>query len=101
MIDVITPTARTNSGNITLTIAPDSGVGERGRPMDQRGDERDLARLEQVGGHPRAVADVVADVVGDHGGVARVVLVHPLFDLADEVGADIGCLRGRSLRRPA
>ncbi len=69
------------------------GVGERGGAEDQRGDERDLVGLEQVGGHPRAVADVVADVVGDHGGVARVVLGDPLLDLPDEVGAHVGGLR--------
>ena len=50
-------------------------------------------RLEQVGGHPGAVADVVADVVGDHGRVARIVLGDSRLDLADEVGADIGRLR--------
>ena len=69
------------------------GAGERGRTEDQRGDERDLVGLEEVGGHPRAIADVVADVVGDHGGVARVVLGDPLLDLADQVGADVSGLR--------
>jgi hypothetical protein len=42
---------------------------------------------------PGAVADVVADVVGDHGRVARVVLGDPRLDLPDEVGADVGGLR--------
>ena len=65
----------------------ESGVAE-----DQRGDDRDLVGLEQVGGHAGAVADVVADVVGDRGGVARVVLGDPGLDLADEVGADVGRL---------
>ena len=41
---------------------------------------------------PGAVADVVADVVGDGGGVARVVLGDALLDLADQVGADVGRL---------
>src|SRR3712207_8432714 len=35
---------------------------------------------------------VVADVVGDRGGVAGVVLGDALLDLADEVGADVGRL---------
>ncbi len=48
--------------------------------------------LEQVGGHAGAVADVVADVVGDHGRVARVVLGDAGLDLADDVGADVGGL---------
>ena len=66
---------------------------ERGDAEDDRGDEGDLVALEQVGGHAGAVADVVADVVGDRGGVARVVLGDAGFDLADEVGADVGGLR--------
>ena len=49
--------------------------------------------LEEVGRHAGAVADVVADVVGDHGRVARVVLGDAGLDLADEVGADVGALR--------
>ncbi len=59
---------------------------------DDRGDERDLVALEQVGGHAGAVADVVADVVGDGGRVARIVLRDARLDLADEVGADVGRL---------
>ena len=93
MIDVTTPTARTNSGNITPAIAPISRAGERGDAQDQRGDERDLVGLEQVGGHAGAVADVVAHVVGDRGGVAGVVLGDALLDLAHEVGAHVGGLR--------
>ena len=45
--------------------------------------------LEQVGRHAGAVADVVAHVVGDHRGVARVVFRNAGFDLAHEVGADV------------
>jgi hypothetical protein len=37
-----------------------------------------------------AVADVVADVVGDDSGIARIVLGDAGFDLAHEVGADVG-----------
>ena len=72
------------------------GVGadrvERGDAEDDRRDQRDLVALEQVGGHPGAVADVVAHVVGDRGRVAGVVLGDALLDLADEVGADVGRL---------
>ena len=56
-------------------------------------DRRDGIRLEEVGGHAGAVADVVADVVRDHGRVARVVLGDARLDLPDEVGADVGGLR--------
>ena len=55
-------------------------------------DRGDRVGLEQVGRHARAVADVVADVVGDHCRVARIVLGDPGLDLADEVGADVGGL---------
>ena len=57
------------------------------------GDGRDRVGLEQVGRHAGAVADVVADVVGDRRRVARVVLGDARLDLADEVGADVGGLR--------
>ena len=53
-------------------------------------DGGDRVGLEQVGRHAGAVADVVADVVGDRGRVARVVLGDARLDLADEVGADVG-----------
>ena len=55
-------------------------------------DDRHRIGLEQVGRHAGAVADVVADVVGDRRRIARVVLGNAGFDLADEVGADVGAL---------
>ena len=61
-------------------------------PSSHGGDQRDGVGLEQVGGHAGAVADVVADVVGDHRRVARVVLGDAGLDLADQVGADVGAL---------
>ena len=48
--------------------------------------------LEQVGRHAGAVADIVADVVGDGRRVARIVLGNAGLDLADEVAADVGAL---------
>ena len=65
---------------------------ERGVPEDQRGDDRDLIGLEQVGRHAGTVADVVPDVVGDRRGVAGIVLRDTRLDLADEVGPDVGRL---------
>ncbi len=65
---------------------------ERGVAEDERGDDRDLVGLEQVGRHTGAVADVVTDVVGDGGGVAGVVLGDTCLDLADEVSADVSGL---------
>ena len=65
---------------------------EGGRAQDQGGDQRDGIGLEEVGGHARAVTDVVADVVSDRRRVARVVLGDAGLDLADQVGPDIGGL---------
>ena len=86
-----------------------SDVGEIDGGEQHRRDDRDGVGLEQVGRHAGAVADIVADIVGDDGGIARIVLGNAGLDLADEVGADIGALgedaaardarRSRSARR--
>ena len=70
----------------------DPDARERGDAQDDVGDEHDAERLEQVRGHAGAVTDVVADVVGDGGRVAGVVLGDARLDLADQVGADVGRL---------
>ncbi len=85
----------------------DDGEAAEGERIDERrcgrglhhqraeqhgGDDRHRVGLEQVRGHAGAVADVVADVVGDHRRIARIVLGDAGLDLADEVGADIGAL---------
>jgi hypothetical protein len=62
------------------------------RAEQHGGDDGHGIGLEEVGGHAGAVADVVAHVVGDHRRVARIVLGDAGFDLADEVGADVGAL---------
>ena len=67
-------------------------VTEAGHPQDHRGDDRHLVALEDVGGHSGAVADVVADVVGDRRRVSRVVLGDARFDLAYKVGTHVGRL---------
>ena len=82
----MTPTAGMISGR-TRPVVPERGLAEH-----QRGDQGHGVGLEQVSGHPGAVADVVTDVVGDGRGVARVVLGDALLDLADQVGADVGGL---------
>ena len=96
-IDASTPIARAPSGK-SAPAAQSCGLvredrRERGNAEDDRRDQRHLVRLEEVGGHAGAVADVVAHVVGDRGRVARVVFGDAGFDLADEVGADVGRLR--------
>ncbi len=60
--------------------------------QDYRRDQRHLVRLEHVGCHAGTVADVVAHVVGNRGGVARVVLGQVLLDFADQVAADVSRL---------
>ena len=68
-------------------------LSREGEDAEQHhGDRGHGVGLEEVRGHAGAVADVVADVVGDHGRVARVVLGDAGLDLADEVGADVGGL---------
>ena len=67
-------------------------AGEEDRRQQHGGDDGHRVGLEQVGGHAGAVAHVVAHVVGDHGGVAGVVLGDAGLDLAHQVGADVGAL---------
>ena len=87
MIEVTIESAPITSGNdVAPGIAP-STVAEQ-----HRGRRRDDVGLEEIGGHAGAIADVVADVVGDHGRVARIVFGDAGFDFADEVGADVGGL---------
>ena len=88
---------------------PDHGHEERedesfraeGDPaQDEGGDEDHRVRLEQVGGHARAVADVVAHVVRDSGGIAGVVFGDVVFDFAYQVGADVSRLGEDSAADP-
>ncbi len=67
--------------------------GAEGRVAeDERRDDGDHVGLEEVGRHPRAVAHVVAHVVRDGGGVARIVLGDARLHLAHEVRSDVGGL---------
>ena len=77
----------------------DGGAAECHQPA-QGGDQRHGVGLEQVGGHAGAVADVVAHVVGDHRRVARVVFRNAGFDLAHQVGADVGALGEDAAAQP-
>src|SRR5699024_9933935 len=64
----------------------------RGGADGKGGEDGADVALVEVRAHARDVADVVADVVRDGGGVARVVLGYAGLDLADEVRADVGGL---------
>ena len=66
-------------------------LGGRGR--NDEGSAGGLGeRAEEVGRHAGDVAHVVAHVVGDGGGVARVVLGDVELSLAHQIGADVGGL---------
>src|SRR5690606_35534639 len=49
-------------------------------------------RTEKIGSHSGNVAYVIADVIGDGGRVAHIVFGNTGFDLADEIGSDVGGL---------
>ena len=89
MIEAMIDTPPSTSGYSTA-FGPAS-VDHQAAEQHRR-DDGDRVGLEQVGGHAGAVADVVADVVGDHRRIARVVFGNAGFDLADQVGADVGAL---------
>ena len=67
-------------------------VAEQDRAENHGGDHGHRIGLEQVGRHAGAVADIVADVVGDGRRIARIVLGNAGLDLADEVAADVSTL---------
>ena len=89
-IEVTMQTAPMPSGSSSSESR--TGAGEEDGRQQHGGDDRHGVGLEQVGGHAGAVADVVAHVVGDHGRVAGVILGDAGFDLAHQVGADVGAL---------
>ena len=91
MIEVRTQTPPMASGK-SITLERLSLAGEEDRGEHHGRDDGHRVGLEQVGRHAGAVADIVADVVGDGGRVARIVLGDAGFDLADQVAADVGAL---------
>ena len=91
MIEVTMQAAQIASGYII--VGSSAGVFvEEDRGEHHRRDDRHRIGLEQVGGHAGAIADVVADVVGDGRRVAGIVLGNAGLDLADEIGADVRAL---------
>ena len=90
MIEATIEIAPRTSGNV---VALEDSLPRKRWPSSIAATRRDDVGLEEVGGHARAVADVVADVVGDDRRVARIVLGDAGLDLTDEVCADVGGLR--------
>ena len=70
------------------------GTGRRkGRSAQRRrGQHRAAIALVKVGAHAGHVAHIVAHVVGDGRGVARIILGDARLDLAHQIGAHIGRL---------
>ena len=75
-----------------MALSSDGVLAKKIDAEHHGGDDGHRIGLEQVGRHARAVADIVADIVGDGRRVARIVLGNAGFDLADEIGADVGAL---------
>ena len=67
-------------------------AGEEYRGEHHGGDDGHHIGFEQIGRHAGAIADIVADIIGDRRRIAGIVLRNPGFDLANEIGADIGAL---------
>ncbi len=81
----------------------DARIGWFSTKKDRRehhgGDDSHRIGFEQIGRHAGAVTDVITDVIGDGCRVARLVFRNAGFDLADEVGADVGNPLGEDHRR--
>ena len=71
-------------------------VAQRRRKKDcrkqHRRDDRHDIGLEQICRHPGAIPDIITDIVGNNGWIARVILGNAGFHLADEVSSDIRAL---------
>ena len=76
-------------------------ASRRGERADEhRADERHGVCFKNIRGHSRAVAHVVADVVRDGRGIARIVLRKIVLHFAHEVRADIRGLRVDAAAEP-
>ena len=74
-----------------MALTPSVALHRQAREQHRRNDGHGVG-LEKISGHAGTVADVVTHVVGDYGGVARVVFRNAGFDLAHEVRADVRAL---------
>ena len=77
-----------------LWVRPAHALGDLvgANAQDHGADVLGSSRLKEVGAAAGAVANVVAHEVGDHAGVARVILWDSLLNFTNEVGANIGSL---------
>ena len=77
-----------------------AGAAEEDRGQDHGCDRGHGVGLEQIRGHAGAVADIVADIVGDRCRIAWIVFRNSGLDLADEVAADVGALGEDAAAKP-
>ena len=68
-------------------------TGKEDGAENHRRNDGDGIGFKKVRCHAGAVADVVADVVGNRCRIARIVFGYAGFDLADKIAADVGALR--------
>ena len=68
------------------------GAFHQQSPEQHGGDHGDGIGLEEIGRHARAVADIIAHVIRDDGGIPGIIFRDPGLDLADQIRADIGAL---------
>jgi hypothetical protein len=80
------PTEATSSGSSTPANPNFNHAHGHGR------DHGAHIRFKEVGAHAGHVTDIIADVVGDHPGIAGVIFGNARLDLADQIGPHIGGL---------
>src|SRR3546814_3511755 len=90
MIEAMIDAPPSTSGYSTALLPASAAI----RPPSSIVDHCHRVGLEQVCGHAGAVADVVADVGGDHSRVARVVLGDAGVDLVTQDRVDGGAHGG-------
>ena len=79
-----------DKGQRDIVDRVESGVaGVQRRAQNHDRDDAGYVGVKDVSTHSCHVTDVIADIVGDHSGVARVVLRQAQLDLAHQVGADV------------
>ena len=79
--------ARTHQGTKTVRGQRTSDSGGK----NNRRDQRDFIRLEDVCRHTGAVTNVIADVIGNRRSVAGIIFRDPGFDFTHKIGTDVGC----------
>ena len=68
-------------------------------PHNQSGSHSGNVGVKQVGSHARDITDVIADIIGNNGRIARIVFRQAERHFADEVGTDIRRLRKNTAAR--